>query len=311
MLTFREAADEDLPALVDLGNRAHPWEPPLTLDQERHWEATRDASLPRLRLVAEEDGRLVGVGTAQVFDWLPPHLIALQVTVDPPRQRQGIGSALFERLLPFARDHGTELAALISEQDAAGIVFAHHHGFAERYRIFESSLDVAAFDPSPYAGLPARLRAEGVHLTTLAAEDSPEARRAVHDLWRRLFDDVPSPDALRTPPFESWTRGMLEGPSANLESFALAKATHRFVGLAYMSTPPGRPAYNLFTGVERDYREKGLALALKMQTILYARAHGIKEIRTNNNTTNAPMLAVNERLGYRRLAGRIRVGRAP
>ena len=58
-------------------------------------------------------------------------------------------------------------------------------------------------------------------------------------------------------------------------------------GLSYMTTPPGRPGYN------------------------YAQAHAIAEVRTNNNTTNAPMLAVNERLGDRRLPGRIRFGRAP
>lgn len=36
-----------------------------------------------------------------------------------------------------------------------------------------------------------------------------------------------------------------------------------------------------------------------------------EEIWTNNNTTNAPMIAVNERLGYRRQPGRIRFGRTP
>lgn len=49
----------------------------------------------------------------------------------------------------------------------------------------------------------------------------------------------------------------------------------------------------------RDYRGRGLAQALKLQTVLLARRAGMRTIRTNNDSLNAPMLAVNRKLGYR------------
>ncbi len=145
----------------------------------------------------------------------------------------------------------------------------------------------------------------------LAAVDSAETRRATYELFNQLLTDVPSVDTWQLPPFEQYARTLLEGPAANLETFILAQAGNKFIGLSYMLTSPNRPAYNQFTGVHPDYRGKGIALVLKAQAILYARTHGIPEIRTNNHTGNAPMLAVNARLGYRRLPGRIIFGRRP
>ncbi len=101
MRTFREATIDDLPVLVQLTNRAQPWERPIALELLRHREATRDPSLPFLRLLAEEGGRLIGVGTAGPPPWLPRHLVQMAVTVDPEAQRRGIGSALFRQLLPL------------------------------------------------------------------------------------------------------------------------------------------------------------------------------------------------------------------
>jgi RimJ/RimL family protein N-acetyltransferase len=56
--------------------------------------------------------------------------------------------------------------------------------------------------------------------------------------------------------------------------------------------------YQGITGPRREYRGRGLARALKLRTIEYARAQGKREIRTWNDTLNAPMLAINVKLGF-------------
>jgi GNAT superfamily N-acetyltransferase len=63
--------------------------------------------------------------------------------------------------------------------------------------------------------------------------------------------------------------------------------------------PTDRPAYNAFTGVLREYRGRGLAQALKLQTILLAKEEGMRYVRTHNDSNNTPMLAVNRKLGYK------------
>ena len=53
------------------------------------------------------------------------------------------------------------------------------------------------------------------------------------------------------------------------------------------------------TGTRRAWRRKGLALALKLRGMQAAQAKGVKELWTGNATTNKPMLALNERLGFK------------
>lgn len=52
------------------------------------------------------------------------------------------------------------------------------------------------------------------------------------------------------------------------------------------------------TGVIRDYRRRGIALALKVHGIAHAKENGYKKIRTMNESTNRAMLNINERLGF-------------
>jgi GNAT superfamily N-acetyltransferase len=59
-----------------------------------------------------------------------------------------------------------------------------------------------------------------------------------------------------------------------------------------------RHMYNMTTGVERDFRGHGLATALEVLAIRCARRYGAAYLRTNNHSENAPMLAVNRKLGY-------------
>jgi len=62
---------------------------------------------------------------------------------------------------------------------------------------------------------------------------------------------------------------------------------------------------SMFTGTRRAYRGRGLALAVKLASINWAAANGITRLLTYNDATNAPMLAVNARLGYQPLGRRV------
>ena len=54
----------------------------------------------------------------------------------------------------------------------------------------------------------------------------------------------------------------------------------------------------MHTGVDRAYRGRGLALATKLVALRRAREWGAAYARTNNDSQNAPILAVNRKLGY-------------
>jgi predicted GNAT superfamily acetyltransferase len=58
-------------------------------------------------------------------------------------------------------------------------------------------------------------------------------------------------------------------------------------------------AVHWMTGVARSARGRGVATALKSHQIAAASSAGLRELRTQNDVVNAPIRAVNARLGYR------------
>lgn len=52
------------------------------------------------------------------------------------------------------------------------------------------------------------------------------------------------------------------------------------------------------TGVRREYRGRGLAIALKVRGVRYAQRYGVGEIRQHNNARNQRMPRVNGALGF-------------
>ena len=61
----------------------------------------------------------------------------------------------------------------------------------------------------------------------------------------------------------------------------------------------GDYAYNLFTGVDRAYRGRKLAQAVKVLALRYARdVLRVDTVRTHHNAKNAPMIAIDRKLGY-------------
>jgi len=59
----------------------------------------------------------------------------------------------------------------------------------------------------------------------------------------------------------------------------------------------------MVTGVDNDYRGRGIGLALKLLTHRVAKRYGVKHLVTGNASHNAPMLAINTKLGYKEMRG--------
>jgi RimJ/RimL family protein N-acetyltransferase len=52
------------------------------------------------------------------------------------------------------------------------------------------------------------------------------------------------------------------------------------------------------TGVRREWRRRGIALALKVRSLEFAKAQGFRRVVTENETNNRGMIAINDRLGF-------------
>jgi mycothiol synthase len=70
----------------------------------------------------------------------------------------------------------------------------------------------------------------------------------------------------------------------------------------------GDRAFNAFTGVEQMHRRRGIALALTLLGIRYARQHNATRLEIMNDSRNLPMFKLQEQLGYQRIVGRYIMG---
>jgi GNAT superfamily N-acetyltransferase len=50
--------------------------------------------------------------------------------------------------------------------------------------------------------------------------------------------------------------------------------------------------------VRRAYRRRGIALALKVHALAFAKAQGYRRVTTDNESNNRGMLHINEQLGF-------------
>jgi RimJ/RimL family protein N-acetyltransferase len=305
---LREFRWADIPALVEILNRIYPDEP-TTVAQEEHWEKSYPADNPRRRYAVEtEDGRFIGVGDCMRPYWMQaPGVYTIYALVAPEWQRRGIGRRLLAALEPFGRTQGaTRLWSDCREDFAAAIRFLERAGYTQFGVRFESRLDLTTFDETPFASVFERLAADGYVLTTLAAERATreDADRRLYELNHRVALDVPLPGGARIDQtYEIWRQAMLENPATDPAAIFIAKLGDRYVGLTSLELLQDGPAITSMTGVATGHRGRGLALALKLASFRYLRAHGYRETRAHNDTANPPILHLNEKLGYQRLPG--------
>jgi GNAT superfamily N-acetyltransferase len=293
----------DFPALSALLAARDP-EPP-TPELLAEWEGNAPAGLIRQRLVACDDasGALMGFSDAASWPWEMPGQFWLSVVVAPQARRQGLGSRLAEAALAFAREHGaTRLDAEVRENHADGLRFAGRFGFQRRRHIFESRLALATFDEGGFADALARAEAAGVRFFTLAdLGDTEEAQRRLHTVNSALAHDVPGREG-EFMPFDQFRKTVCSASWYRPDGQIIAAAGDEgdnWVGMAAVGYFANTNSmYNMFTGVDQAWRGKGIALALKLLAIGCARRYGADYISTNNDSENAPMLAINRKLGY-------------
>ena len=101
---------------------------------------------------------------------------------------------------------------------------------------------------------------------------------------------------------------MVESDHYLAEGQLVAAHGDEWVGTAaLLDSPESDLMYHGITGVLPAYRGKRLATALKSLAVRLARPRGVKLLRTNNDAENAPMQAVNRKLGFQPKPGYYRL----
>ena len=88
-------------------------------------------------------------------------------------------------------------------------------------------------------------------------------------------------------------------PSFHLDRLWMAWDGDRLVAMSFLEFPVERGhVHTRNTASEPDYRGRGIAQAVKNESVGQAIRLGLPRIRTGNDSQNAPILAINRKLGY-------------
>jgi len=298
---IRQFEDKDYPSVVEIQNVLEP-DDPIAVDELRYHDEHRDPKCKNQRWVAELDGRVVAYCQ---YDQSPgmyhPRKFSIHIGVHPEWQRKGIGSELYDHVIVALQQFDPiSVRANAQEDKKRALEFLGRRGFREQNRMWESRLDVASFDPSPYAGLEEKVLSQGMEIKTFRQLEGDKNRnRKLYDLGNELMEDVPTPEPITIWSFDYFLTHTVNSPHLLPDGYFVAVYKDEYVGTSNLWAGKATDAlYTGFTGVRRAYRHRGVALTLKLRGIAYAKKHGHPKIITGNDSLNKPMLSINERLGF-------------
>jgi GNAT superfamily N-acetyltransferase len=294
---IRPASLDDVPAASRLISAVDE-DRVLTAEGMLHFVRTVPERARRGLWAAEEDGELVAwAGAGLNWESERDGDCYATLVVHPGHRRQGIGGAVWEQVEEHLRTIGAERVSVTGRDEPDAHRFATARGFRETSRVRSSRLDLTTLPPPPE--LP-----DGVELRPFAAyEDDP---RPVYELDLEVSPDIPLDQPVGHMDWDEWLDRYWRHPMIDHECSLVLLVDGVPASFTLLACAPetGRATTGM-TGTRRAFRGRGLAELAKRYSLARAARMGITAAFTENEESNAPMLAINDRLGYRPSSTRV------
>lgn len=212
------------------------------------------------------------------------------LTVAAAHRGRGIGGALLDAAEEHLAAVGAHTVYAWAADEPAAERFATRRGYRPGSSLGFLRLDLTGALP-PVPELPAGVRL----LPASAWADDP---RPLHEADQEGFRDEPGDVASDEISFADWLAVTWNRPDFDPELSTVPVVDGEVAGLLIVETDDRGRYWSAGTGIRRAFRGRGLATAAKAHSLRLARERGHREAYTSNDRDNAPMLAVNRRLGY-------------
>jgi GNAT superfamily N-acetyltransferase len=309
-LEFREAALDDAEFFSNVVSAVHP-ERPSDPVVERYWWAQPEITYLTRRFIVSRAGRAIGVADFDRPAWssVPDRHGYIGGELLPELRDRATLEAIFEEMeRRLAADGADRIAVHANEDDALRIEAIRGRGFREDRRgrrwvldLVENQMRIEAMAEESRK----RMRSEGVELLTMAEDADPEKYAKVWRLSLEAQRDVPTtlPHPEETlDDYMQWFRA----PDMREDRFWIAREENDIVGVSVLAYPPVRGMVGTaWTATARRVRGRGIARALKCETLMQAIALGVDRVRTGNDGANDPILHINASMGYQWWVGSI------
>ncbi|MEZ4659450.1 MAG: GNAT family N-acetyltransferase [Caldilineaceae bacterium] len=178
----------------------------------------------------------------------------------------------------------------VNEAYAALMATLNKHGYRSVLQQIDTSLNVSAFDPAPYAEEAERLAQVGIHIKSLAhlMESDLGWERKLYQLQSVARRDIPRKPGVKATDIsiEQWRKFTFRSDFRPQLWMVAVTDDGEYVatGNLWLRDPTGTVGDNGFLGVLRPYRRRGVARTLKVALIGAAQAAGLHVINTGNET---------------------------
>jgi ribosomal protein S18 acetylase RimI-like enzyme len=303
------------PLVAERNATVHPMEQQDAAEW-RVWERMApDATL--LRIVAEGPNGLaayanIGAGSMMRH---PDGAQNVGVSVFRADRGKGLGSALALEIEDEGRRRSApRLLAGVSAAHPQALDWARKRGYREIGRRIESYVELAAFDPAPFAARVAAVKASGIALRTFAdvlGEGDDERReafyRALYEAQKPIFEDVPWATRPEHWTYEQFRHMTFESGQLIADASVIAYDGQTIAGFTSSGKRQTQDGYTWITGTARAYRGRGLATVMKVEALTRAKAKGLRAMLTTNDESNKAMRGINAKLGYQMLPAHVQL----
>lgn len=303
-LPLRVATLDDAAFAADLYTDLFPEEPEDPVLWRHFWEHPWEKGAVE-RYIATRDGAPVGLVSMSHVPWeeMPERFARLMGDLAKPVRT----AERLDALVAFTEDRARADGALHGtfwawEYDRPKTEVLGRRGFVEKRRERFWELDLAANRAkleTMTAESRRRMRDQGIRVLPVSEERDPEFKRKLWRMSEEASQDTPRTVPWTATPFETFEK-WFENPGIHMDRAWIAKVGEDVVGISVLNYPPVRGVVvTEWTGTARSVRGKGVARALKCETVMQAISLGVTRVRTDNDFQNKPILHINESMGYR------------
>ena len=292
--------DEEYAAIVEVYNRANEFEKGSAASWQ-HWDKNRAPERLFRRYVVAQNSDIIGYGFSMKPD-TAVNRFQFAIFLLPQYQTEGLIANFYTYIIDNCRKHDAiGFTTKVRDGASSKMDWLAHNGFQPVMRYPLSTLNVPEFDPAPYTGLFDKMTEQGIEITSLAELSLRDGdwQKRIYDLDVIISEDVPSPHPYTHATFHLYARREFENPQFTPEEWFVAVIDGQYVGMTAFEKV-GESTEMLqtsFTGVFQAYRRRGIALALKVYSIQYAKNLGTRLLIANNEENN-PMYQMNLALGF-------------
>lgn len=304
-ISLRPAKVEDAIFAADLWTANFP-DDPMDPVQTEHWWRNPDSNAKTERFIGEIGGKPVAYAQQRHVNWeqMPKRYGSVGADVMPSHRTPERVDALLAAMEDRSRAEGTlKFVFWTWEHDKLRLEVATKRGYREerRGRFWELDLVANRAKLEKMAEESRRkMRESGTLVLTADKDPDPEKFQKLWRMSEEAIRDIPTTVPHTEFPFADFMKWM-KSPGIHEDRIWIARDGDTILGVSMLSYPPARGVVVTdWTGVARAGRGRGVARALKCETVMQAIALGVDRVRTDNDSQNAPILHINETMGYQR-----------